>query len=204
MISLQAEINFSNGETFGLNNRNLVGLNINFFSLNDISLPNYGIISNTGRLIFNDYDKTIYKYNELGLLKTDLSVKVSLNNLITKVTENKGVWLTEKWDYDNNNNEVSVSLKDDLLEWQNILISKYALSEEMTMFQIYELLKSYTPSKFVFEIDTATEEFLKNVKCKYPYLESGSLWSQFDKLCQVCTLHISKTPNNTVQVIHRV
>lgn len=203
MVSLQGKIEFTNG-VFELNNRNLIELNLNFFSLNDISLPNYGIISNEGSLSFNDYDKTIEKNNKLGLLKTNVPIPCFLINSVEKIEETKGNWYSEKWQYDNNNNKVSVSLKDDLLEWQEILISKYALTEEMTMFQIYELLKSYTPSKFVFEIDTETEEFLKNIKCKYPYLESGSLWSQFDKLCQVCALHISKTPNNTVQVIHRV
>ena len=108
MVSLQGKIEFTNG-VFELNNRNLIELNLNFFSLNDISLPNYGIISNEGSLSFNDYDKTIEKNNKLGLLKTNVPISCFLINSVEKIEETKGNWYSEKWQYDNNNNKVNAN-----------------------------------------------------------------------------------------------
>jgi hypothetical protein len=203
MITLNATINFPS-TSFKLDNRNLKEVGINFFSKSNIEMPSYGIISNTANLSFNDYNKTIYDLIKSNQLKSNLTVVIYLINLISKHTEDKGIWYTDKWSYDNNNNQVSVTLKDDLLEWQNILVGKYHLSDEKTMYEIYSVLKEKTPSKFQIDLDIDTENFLKNTKCKYPYLKEGSLWSQYDKLCQVCGLNIYKTPQNKVKIIRRI
>lgn len=204
MITLSAKINFSNGLVYELNNRNLISFDISSFEKSKIDLPSFGVVSNSASVSFNDYDRTVYNYIKLNYLKSNLTVTPYLTNLITKAKEPKGVWLTDKWEYDNNTNEVSVTLKDDLLEWQNISVGNQWLVGSKNMYEILELIQSFTPSKFEFEIDNDTKTYLQNITCNYPYLQNGSLWSQYDKLCQVCGLSIYKTFKNKVKIIHRV
>ena len=70
------------------------------------------------------------------------------------------------------------------------------------MYSVYEYLLSKTPKKWVFDLDEETKTFLQGITCAYTYLESGNLWSQWDKLCQIAMLHIYKNNENKVVVRH--
>lgn len=205
MVSLQGKIEFANGETFELNNRNLTSLDTITTDRTNITLPSYGIISNSGNISFVDYFGEIEQFIEKDLLTSDLKVELSIINLISKTTQSIGVFYTDKWSYNNNNKEVSVSLKDDLLEWQNVLLDRYISIYKKTFYELYEYLKDKTPNKFEFEeLDSETETFLKNTTCYFPHFSRGSLWSQFDKLCQIAYLHIRKNNSNKVVIKHEI
>ena len=112
---------------------------------------------------------------------------------------------TTDWDYDNNNRSVSVSLQDDLVEWQNIYVkgfdydprNPFKILPNGTMKDLYEIwLYKEVPSKYRLlefdELDTITQNILANTKIKYPLLKGGTLWEQFVKLCEVCGLYVYK------------
>ncbi len=183
---------------YELNNRNLKSFDFANADRSSLELPSYGVISNSGNISFVDYSRIVEESIEKDLSLNNLKVDIIVKNLISDLFQEVGVFYTDKWNYDINNLEVSVSLKDDLVEWQNISLDRYTLKDEMTFYQIYEYLKSKTPSKFEFDIDNDTKSFLEKTYCKYPYIESGSLWSQFDKLCKVCALHIYKYKNKVL------
>jgi hypothetical protein len=67
------------------------------------------------------------------------------------------------------------------------------------MYEICDFLIEKTPDKFEFVIDEETVNELTNIICHYPYLESGNLWGQWNKLCEACALYIYK--NNEGKVI---
>ena len=194
---------------FALNN--LISLERSIFDRSDTKLPSYGILSNNGNLWFNDTNGAFLTYANAGVLVSGLKVHILLNNTLSKTSEEVGVFETDTWDYDNDNRSVSVSLKDDLVQWQDIYVEGFgydprkpnAILTEKSMANLYDWLCKKTPSKYKMlafsELDQETKTILQNTIIDYPFLESGSLWAQWTKLCQVCGLYIYK--NNQGQVV---
>lgn len=192
------------GEKINIDNSNLISLSTSIFDRSDYKLPSYGIISNVGNLEFNDNKGKVLYYAENLLLTSDLKVVVKLNNTITHKSEQVAVMETGTWTYDNDNKSVSVSLKDDLEEWQDIQIQGFdydprnprAVLTNGTMEDLYRWLYNKTPSKYNMlsfdELDSNTKSVLTNTIITYPLLEDGTLWEQWTKLCEVCGLYIYK------------
>lgn len=199
ITGIYAEVNID------IDYRNLISISRSIFDRSDLKLPSFGIISNTGNIEFNDTNSEIRDYAEQLLLDSGLKCEIKLNNtLVDGASERIGLFETDEWDYDNDNRVVSVSLKDDLEEWQNILLEEYPLQNAMTMYEIYEYLVGKTPSKWEFILDNETTTRLKNITCPYPYLESDNLWAQWQKLCEVCALYIYKNNDGKVVVQHKI
>lgn len=189
-----------------------LGLEINIDRLNKLSYngitkdranfdePSWGIISNSGSISFKDEFEKVLQYSNNNLLKEGLSVEVYLTNTLNKKQEKIGEYFTDTWDYDNDNKEVSVSLIDDLEEWQDIYVEGFGYdprsSKTMRMSEYYTYLWDKTPAKYKMlnfnELNKITRETLYLTVIKYPLLNSGTLWQQWTKLCQVCALHIYK------------
>ena len=184
-----------------IDRRNLISLERNIFDRSNLELPSWGIISNTGNIEFNDYNGDVKDYVEQLLLQSGLSCEIRLNNtLIEEASETIGLYETEKWDYDNDNKIVSVSLKDDLEKWQEILVSKSPLQTPKTALELVKELQKITPSKWEFvKLKQNTEEVLSKIICVYPYYNEGSLWHKWNILCEMCGLYIYK--NNEGKVV---
>jgi hypothetical protein len=209
MITLTAKI-YIGDEIVEIDYKHLISLNSKITYRSDNKLPSYGIMSNDGRIEFNDiYDTAngLWKFNnyaEEQMLTSDIKVEIVLKNTIAKTEQRVGLYETKDWDYDNDNKSVSVALKDDLEEWQDIFIDgisydprePYKVLKNGTMAELYDWLHRKTLEKYemlsLSELDDKTRIVLENTKILYPLLESGSLWQQWEKLCQVCALYIYK------------
>lgn len=197
--------------TIDIDYKNLISINGSIFERGETKLPSYGIISNNGELEFNDIDGEIKDYADLLLVNSDLKVVVTLKNTLSKKEEQVGVFQTESWNYDNDNRSVSVSLKDDLEEWQDIQVKGFSYDprepfkviEYGKMSNVYRWLQQQdengndrTPQKYDMlsfdELDIETKTILENTTIDYPLLEDGTLWEQWTKLCEVCGLYIYK------------
>ena len=97
---------------------------------------------------------------------------------------------------------VSVSVKDDLVEWQEINVDGISYDPrnlEHKNFQwLYEHLWAISQNlgyyvDDIWDLDDETIAVLQNTYIQFPLLESGTLWQQWTKLCEVCQLHIYKT-----------
>lgn len=201
MITLTAKIYINETEVIDIDRRNLIGISSSIFDRSDLKLPSFGIISNKGNIEFNDTDGRVLQYSEDLLLQAGLKCEIWLNNtLIDGASKMIGSLETDQWDYDNDSREVSVSVKDDLEEWQNIYVGEIAfnpIKESAKSFKwFYEILWSLTPLKHNMlnfnELDNTTKSILTNSYVKYPFLKSCSLWAAWKKLCEVCQLHIYK------------
>lgn len=171
----------------------------------DNDFPSYGIISNVGNLEFNDYDNLVRGYAEQNRLVEDIEVDIFLANTLINKQEVVAKCFTNKWNYDEYNKKVSVSLKDNLEEWQNIYIEGFnynplnpnEILSNRTLKNLYTWLRDRTPSKYnmvSFEyLDSNTRNILSNTIIPYPLLEDGTLWEQWDKFCKVGALYIYKT-----------
>lgn len=187
-----------------IDKQNLVSLAVSLFDRSDYKLPSYGVISNTGDIEFNDFDGEILDYAKSNLLTSDLAVEINLKDTLSNMIENVAMLETKEWQYDNDNKSVSVSLKDELEEWQDIQIEGFSYDprnpnsvlENGSMANLYDWLYAKTPRKYKMlsfnELDEATRNILSKTIIDYPLLNDGTLWQQWQKLCEVCALYIYK------------
>lgn len=179
-----------------INSSTIQSLDITHSDRSDNTKPSWGIISNSGNITFNDPFGKVKVFANAKLLKSDLGVTILIEDTLRNNIRKIGEFTTSKWNYDSSNLEIGVSLKDNLVEWQNIAIDNYELEFDKSMKDMYEYLYSKTPSQYNMlsyaQLDSRTQYVLSNTICKYFYLEKGSLWNGWQKLCEVCALHIYK------------
>lgn len=209
MITLTAKIVLEDGTEIAVDKRNILSLETSIIDRSDISLPSWGIISNRGSLTFADYDETVRGYADDLRLSDNAKVVVYLTNTITQSVKEIKNYLTSNWDYDSNSRTVSVSLRDDLEEWQDIAVKGFDYDPRDTTAKnlrfFYDDLHSKTPYQYNFLIfdglEPKTQEILESTYIKYHLLKDASLWQQWSKLCTVSQSHIYKDNNgNTVFV----
>lgn len=190
-----------------IDRRNLISLETTIYDRSDLKLPSFGIISNKGNIEFNDTNGEVRDYAEQLLLEKGLKCEIRLNNtLVDGASETIGVFETNEWDYDNDNRVVSVSLKDDLEEWQEINVDEISYDPRKTKhkpFQwLYEHLWGITNPKYpmvkYYDLESETKKALQRI-IQYPMLKAGTLWQQWTKLCEVCQLHIYKNSDGIVE-----
>lgn len=192
-----------------IDQRNLISLERTIYDRADLKLPSFGIISNTGNIEFNDTNGEVRDYAEQLLLDSGLKCEIKLNNtLVNGASQTVAVMETDQWNYDNDSKVVSVSLKDDLEEWQEINVGAINYDprnlEHKPFKWLYEHLWEITTANgnynmlSINELDEDTQAVLNNTYTQYPLLESGSLWEQLTKLCEVCQLHIYKNNNGVI------
>lgn len=176
-----------------INDRNLISLNRSISDRSDITLPSYGILSNTGNIEFNDLNGDVRNYAEQLILTSGLKVEISLNNTLSKSTEKVASFETKDWSYDNDNRSVTVSIQDDLEEWQNIALEGIPFLETInSMYYVCTSLIQLTPIKWEFNISDNIYSYLKTISCRNISFEKGSLWSFWTKFCEVTCLHLYK------------
>lgn len=200
----------NNAICIDIDRRNLLALDVSVFDRGDYNKPSYGIISNTGTLRFNDINELVLTLAQELLLISGQKVEIFLHDTLSKKSELLAVMETTDWNYDNDSKVVSVSLQDDLVEWQDIQIEglnydpRNAFKElpNRSMADLYNWLYIRTPVKYnmlIFEeLDNNTQQVLTSTTVAVPYLNAGNLWEQWAKLCQVCALYIYKDKDRTI------
>jgi hypothetical protein len=226
MITLTAKIYISETEIIEVDRRNMLRIDRSIFDRSDLKLPSFGIISNVGNIEFNDNDGRVFQYAESLKLQAGQKCELWLNNtLVEGASERIGVFETDQWNYDNDSRVVSVSIKDDLEEWQDINVGEISYdprnSASKPFSWLYEHLWKLTSNRSsyvnekgetiigtgnynmfsIVELDEDTQSVLNNTYIQYPLLESGSLWQQWSKICEVCQTHIYKN-NSGIVVCH--
>lgn len=173
--------------------RNLLSLESEVKDRADIDKPSFGIISTGGSLSFKDNSSRFLNYANAGLLTEGIEIKIFLENTVKKTKKQVGQYYTTDWNYDNDSRSVSVSFKDDLEEWQEVSVGLELVgSRSKNAFSLYEYLKEKTPLKFNFKEDFLSKDHLKKIGIDFLYLENGTLWSQWKKLCEIAMLFIYK------------
>lgn len=208
MICLTAKIYISGTEIIEINQRNLISMESSIFDRSDIKYPSFGIVSNTGNIKFNDTNGKVLDYAEQGALIEGLKCVIYLaNDIVEEANRVVATMETSQWDYDNDNQIVTVTIKDDLEEWQDINVPNYPYdqrditSKPLKIFYdyLYNITKeNYNISSFEALEDDLTKDILQNTYIQYPLLKEASLWQQWTKLCEVCQLHIYKNRNGAV------
>lgn len=183
-----------------LDETNLLDFERTIMDRSDIKQPSFGIISNTGSLSFIDKDGEVADYISQQLVNSENIITAYLENTETGAREQIAYFNTQQWSYNNSQSLVNVQLKDDLEEWQDINISTLeyipTVTTGKTAKEIYKYLYDKTPTKYKMlsfeELDNETKAVLSGTAIEYPLLESSNLWNEWNKLCQLCFLHVYK------------
>lgn len=215
VINLSAKITLSNGDTIVVNQNNIRSISREIIDRADIKMPNWGIISNTGNLEYIDSSGETLQYAEQMLLEGGLSCEIYLNNYITGNSTLIAKFETQDWSYDNDNKTVSVSLKDDLEDWQEMYVEPiYYNPNDLTakpFSQLYEYLWNLTDRRGTGTgqfnmlslqemelVDSALKTRLERLYCKYPLLEKGTLWQSWEKFCIATQTKIYKNSSGII------
>lgn len=183
-----------------VNKQNIESLSLVSTDRSDYKFPIWGIISNICTIEFKDLNGEILDYIEQDLLVQGLVCKVFIEETLKGASHQIGEYYADQWNYDNDNRVVTVSLKDDLEEWQNINIDEINYDVRNPVHRnlewFYNYLYSKTPSKYKMQefdaLDENTKNMLSTTYVVYPLLEGGTLWRGWDKLCQASRSHIMK------------
>ncbi len=171
-----------------INEKNLISLNRKIVSLSDFERPSYGLIAGTGNISFNDINTQVLDYAKQNLLKSNINVKINLNNLLTKNKQLIGTFYTNEWNYDGFNPQVSVSLKDKSLDLQTVYLEPYPYTFNLTAYEIMLDIQNKIP----FDINYSDNalKILQNTIIQEVYLQSETAWSRLDKIGNLCLLKI--------------
>lgn len=187
-------------KTIDIDRRNILSMKTTTFDRENISMPSFGVRSNSSSIEFRDLDGEIADYAAMNALTKDLRVEMFIKDTLSKKEQKVATAYTEDWNYDSNNRTVSVSTTDGLEDWQSINVSRIDIdireNNQTDMVWLYEHLREIANAKSrvkvasVDELDAKTVDALRNVKIEYPVLDECSLWSAFSKLCLACFLHL--------------
>jgi hypothetical protein len=186
--------------TIDINSRNLLSAEFNIMSENDTSMVGFGIFCNSGSIKYKDATMRTKSLYDKHFLDDKYPIRLFVKNDIYGKSQEYRNFLTDKFSFDDNNTSVTVTFKDDLEEWQNINAPRLNVVNNGTAYNVVAHLMNITPNKWQFELDFNTEELLRNIILEKMYLKSGTLWSQWDKVCQAFGLKIYKQNQNAVVI----
>ena len=183
-----------------INKRVMLSLDCETRDRSDIEKPSFGVISNGGSLSFNDgYSRFLILINS-GFLSGGEEIKIFLENTVTKQRRQVGVYYADDWDFDNDSKSVSVKIRDDLEDWQEIpcpaLNYDIENPRDSSMKEIYNFLHRQTPEKYRMtpfkELETETKKIIEGTTVGIPFIKASNLWSQWTKFCENCATQIYK------------
>lgn len=208
MIKLTAKIYLDNGDIIDINQTNMLSCSYQLFDRGDLKLPSFGIISNQGSIEFVDPHGVIEQYADNLLLIGGLRCEIFLTNtLVENATELIATVETDEWQYDSDNKTCTVSIKDDLEEWQDISVDEISYDprnpEAKSFAFLYEHLWEITSKNYkmqrIDELDSETFYILSKTYMMFPLINKSDLWQQWTKLCEACQMHIYKDNSGLIK-----
>ena len=210
MITLTAKTTLDDGTPIVIDKKNVISIDFGIVDRGEISLPTWGIMSNSGRIDFVDVDGKIKNYAYQRRVYAGLPVEIYLTDNLYGTKKTFSNFVTGDWQYDSNNRQVSVSITDELEEMQNVPIAPKIYRQtttEATGRAIYDYLYKATPTKFKFktfnELESTTRTVLNNFTVPIFILNDKNVWASWVALCQFVHAHIFKnSEGETTFVCH--
>lgn len=170
---------------------NIDSAEIESLTKGDLSnIIDYGIYSNKGTLSFFDYDKSFYNLMETS--PTTIEVKAYVSNPVADKLI--GTFLIDDYDYDDETKLVSLTLKDNLLSWQNIELPVLYYYYGTPLYNIVDNIRILggLPS---LNFTSRCELRLKSIYIYCTFLENETVWSAITKICQVAMCRVCTDEN---------
>lgn len=212
MIIMYAQITFSNGSRYDINYGNMKSLEIDVFDRKDISLPNWGVISNGGKFKIVDYNGEIKALIQNNELKKETRLEVYLKNTSSNNQVCIGKMYVNEWQYDEDDKIANAKLTDGLEKMQNINITPLKRNAKnggtKTAKQIYEYLHAQTVSNgfdmlSFEELNTKTRNHLSNYTIYLAYIDESTLWRAWKDFAEAMQLYIFKNRSGRIECVYK-
>lgn len=178
---------------------NLLYLNRIIADRQNMVEPVYGIISNYGKLEVADLDETILDLINQGVFTKKLEVDIYIKNTDINKLNQIAKYNIRQITYQNEDRKVSVEIKDTLEDWQKTNVPALYIDpsdiQSQTAKYYYDYLYQQTLAVgydilSFNELDSDTQAVLNATTIEYPLLDGDTLWNEWEKLCNLCFLHI--------------
>lgn len=161
----------------------------------DNQRPTYGIIGRTGKITLADHEDLLY--NKILNREYPTEIKVYKNaELFARFIS------TRKYSYNIYTKEITIEASSNITNWQNINVVKPDISYDVTA---YDVLVWLINKQTITNIDSLnmserTTSHLESIQLPYFYLETDTLWNQFQKLCDLAQLRIYQDRLNIINI----
>lgn len=195
------------GFNIDIDNTNLISFESNIHDRNNEKLPSFGLVSNTADLAFMDFSGDCLDLIERRILHSGIPIEATLVNDALNISEPICTMNVQDLTYDNDTRQVNLSLQDNIQEMQEPIVSELSIDilnvQSKTGKYYYDYL--YEKTKAVGydilsfdELDANLQNVLNAVTIQYPILENDTLWNEWEKLCELCLLHMYIDNSNKV------
>lgn len=175
-----------------INHRNLISCSTTFSDRENVDTPSYGIASNNTSIEFVDYNNLFYAL-VLNSMCWGCSIKLFIENNLTKRKQQIFDGIIIDVDYDEYNNIFSLDFSDNLKSLQDINLDYKHMKISETL-DLLTLANSFLNSAGYTIRDT--QNLLSNVKYTNTQLPSESLWSRITKVAEATGAHLYCLPSD--------
>jgi hypothetical protein len=186
MISIYIDIVFGDLDIDTIK-ENLFKVEFSNQDRSDVTKPSWGLKSNSGYVEFYDVSNLIKKINKKSDITTIPIFVYVLNNDKKVFT---GKYYITSATYDIKKAVSRIEFKDGIETLQNQTAKVQYITPPKSC---YDLLESVCEDNDVtiYYADTLTESRLRDITIAYPILDSGSVWAQLTKICELTMCYIS-------------
>ena len=171
--------------TIVVDEKNLDSFTYSIYDRDSNDEPSYGIVSNSGTLSFIDGTGEILDLLQINAIKGESTVTIDVVNTLTSKKELFVKCVTDKWQYDNDNFVVTVTLKDIIERLQQInFILPFTTS--ISIDNIVERINTVMPNNMTLVFDESTKDEIDsmlNSNLNNVYYDAGSVWDVIQNLC---------------------
>lgn len=176
--------------TIVVDEKNLDSFTYSIYDRDSNDEPSYGIVSNSGTLSFIDVTGEVLDLLQINAIKGESTVTIDVINTLTNKKELFVKCVTDKWQYDNDNFVVTVTLKDIIERLQQInFILPFTTS--ISIDNIVERINTVMPNNMTLVFDESTKDEIDsmlNSNLNNVYYDAGSVWDVIQNLCTTFNL----------------
>ena len=162
-------------------------------SVQDFTLPSYGVVSNYGSISFIDTpSKQIYNLINNGYMDTELDVRLFIDGNVV------GTYKTNNdWNYNTYSNVVTVTFDGYIEKLQNSYL--HCIAKSRNAFELLQEIISKIPNSFEFDYSDC-EDYLKTISMPFSYLSNDTCWQQLNKIANIAQLYVYNDNNGVIKI----
>lgn len=167
-----------------INSSELFNLSFTGHDRSDFNIPSWGIKSNSGSLKMRDTYGLLKSLTDI-IEQNDIEIGFYLKSL--NKTEQIGSFIIKNIFYDRQTNVGNIEYTDILSKWNTITSAHIPLSPKKSLLGVGNNVGA---PKSIYPYDDATYNHLEDILINEPYVELGSVWANWVKICEVSGCYI--------------
>lgn len=181
--------------SFEIESANLSNVSFTSYDRSDFNVPSWGIKSNSGSLELRDTYGLITPLADI-IESNDLRLNFYLKCFSKK--EQIGSFVITNMSYNKQNGIGNIEVKDVLYNWEQITLPYMPLKSLLSLYSVATNLNS---PRVIQPANDETYKHLSNILIKNPYMEEGSVWANWVKICELsgCYIYCNEKGEPTIR-----